>query len=69
MVQPVHGSVSPGGALLIGQVLDMRWILDLLAAIVAARMGGDHGTGLEDAHRIGVARTSRVRRTWVWGTE
>ena len=31
----------------------MRWILDLLVAIVAARMGGDDGTGIEDTHGIG----------------
>lgn len=69
MVQPVHGAVSPSGTLLIGQILDMRWILDLLVAIVAARMGGDDGTGVQDTHGIGVARTSSVRHTWVCGTE
>ena len=52
VVQPIHRPVSPGGALLVGQVLDMRGILDLLVAIVAARMGGDDGTGIEDAHGI-----------------
>ena len=30
----------------------MRGILDLLVAIVAARMGGDDGTGIKDAHGI-----------------
>jgi hypothetical protein len=31
----------------------MRWILDLLVAIVAARMGGDESPGIEDAHGVG----------------
>ena len=52
VMQPIHGAVSTSGALVIDQVLDMRGILDLLAAIVAARVGGDDGIGVEDAHGI-----------------
>ena len=53
MVQPVHRPMTPSGAFLISQVLDMQWVLHLLAAIVASRMHSDDGIGIEDAHGIG----------------
>ena len=37
--------MMPGGALLINHVLDMRGILDGLAAVVTASMRGDDGAG------------------------
>ena len=69
MVQPVNCPVCPASALVIEQGLDMGGLFDLLPPIEAARMDGEYGGAIDDAHGSTLASTSRVRRTWVWGIE
>ena len=60
VVQSVHCPASPRGALLVRQVLDMRCLLDLCAAIVTAPMRGDDGIGVPWRFKIDSARMLRA---------
>ena len=68
MVEAVGGPVLAGGTLVALECLDVRGVFDLLAAVERARVGGEHGAGVEDAHGVeggracgGVARAEGRR--------
>ena len=50
MVETVGGAVLAGGALVALERFDVGGVFDLLAPVERARMGGEHGGGVEDAH-------------------
>ena len=52
VVEAVGGAVLAGGALAAFELFDMGGVFDLLAAVERARMGGEHGGGVEDAHGL-----------------
>ena len=52
VVETVGGAVLAGGALVALEFFDVCGVFDLLAAVERARMGGEHGGGVEDAHGV-----------------
>ena len=50
MVEAVGGAVFAGEALVALEVFDVRGVFDLMGAVERARMDGEHGAGVEDAH-------------------
>ena len=52
VVEAVGGAVLAGGALVAFELFDVGGVFDLLGAVERARMGGEHGGGVEDAHGL-----------------
>jgi hypothetical protein len=52
VMQAVLRAMRPGSAFVSDESLDMGGIFDLRAAVEAARVGGDHGLTIEDAHGV-----------------
>ena len=70
MMQAIEPAVMASGALEGDQIGDVLGDLDLFALVPAARVGGNDGGAVDDAHAIeGGVHHHVVRRTEVWGTE
>lgn len=54
--EPVEATMLAGASLLVDQSLEMMGVLDLLAAVPAARVGGDYVVALDDAHFVEVGK-------------
>ena len=52
VVEAVGCAVLAGEALAAFEFFDMGGVFDLLAAVERAAMGGEHGSGVEDAHGV-----------------
>ena len=52
MVQTVLGTVGTGSAFVCHEGGNVHGILDLLIAVEAAPVGGDHAVAVEDAHGV-----------------
>ena len=52
VVEAVGGAVLAGEAFVAFELFDVGGVLDLLAAVEGAGVGGKHGAGVEDAHGV-----------------
>ena len=52
VVEAVGGAVLAGETLVAFELFDVGGVLDLLAPVEGAAMGGEHGSGVEDAHGL-----------------